>query len=154
MFHNKEDLMVGSLQTKTVRTHLRNANLWAQLQVRFQADHCKDILFHYSCKLYPTLYKMSQREIALFCMYLTQHVCPFLRLVEPTKLETLFQILALTGHGQLEYCEYSSRNIFCYIRYLNILAAEKSPSDISIGSHVSQSSRGSSEVCILAAISF
>jgi len=36
MFHNKEDLMVGSLQTKAVRTHLMNTNLWAQLQVRYQ----------------------------------------------------------------------------------------------------------------------
>jgi hypothetical protein len=48
MFHNKEDLMVGSVQTKAVRTHLRSTNLWAQLQVRFQADQCKNILFHQS----------------------------------------------------------------------------------------------------------
>jgi hypothetical protein len=35
------------------------------------------------------------KEIALLCVHLTQHILPFIRLVEPMKLETLFQVLAL-----------------------------------------------------------
>jgi len=56
MFHNKEDLMVGRVQTKAVRTHLRNTNLLAQLQVRFQAGNRKNTLFHQSASRTRAIY--------------------------------------------------------------------------------------------------